>query len=352
MQNKGLIKLFAFLFGAVSIYQLAFTFKANQIEDQAKTYAISKYDNTVADYQTKRSQEEINYLDSLKTTKVKVDDKDVPIDVYDIGVAQFSYKDVEDNAMKLGLDLKGGINAIIEISVKDILYGLANKSRDATFNKALDDAIELQKNSQDPYLESFFVAFDAIKGDKKLASPDIFAHRDMVGIIERDMDDDEVNYAFKAAKALGAKGITLERSDAAMQRLAPFASEHKLNIGYHNHAKVNFESWDKGLELSDYNAVNLDIGHYVAGTNESPIPLIKKYHNRITNLHLKDRKKDNGPNMPWGEGDTPIGEVMRLLRDEKYDFLAAIELEYKIPEGSDAVKEVKNCIDFVKDALA
>ncbi|MDW3649220.1 MAG: sugar phosphate isomerase/epimerase [Bacteroidia bacterium] len=166
------------------------------------------------------------------------------------------------------------------------------------------------------------------------------------------MDDDEVNYAFKAAKALGAKGITLERSDAAMQRLAPFASEHKLNIGYHNHAKVDFESWDKGLELSDFNAVNLDIGHYVAGTNESPIPLIKKYHNRITNLHLKDRKKDNGPNMPWGEGDTPIGEVMRLLRDEKYDFLAAIELEYKIPKGSDAVKEVKNCIDFVKDALA
>ncbi|MEL6256490.1 MAG: TIM barrel protein [Bacteroidota bacterium] len=166
------------------------------------------------------------------------------------------------------------------------------------------------------------------------------------------MDDDEVNYAFKVAKALNARGITLERSDAAMQRLAPFASEHKLKIGYHNHAKVNFNSWDKGLELSDYNALNLDIGHYVAGTNESPIPLIKKYHNRITNLHLKDRKKDNGANLPWGEGDTPIGEVMRLMRDEKYDFQAGIELEYKIPEGSNAVKEVKNCIDFVKDALA
>ena len=89
----------------------------------------------------------------------------------------------------------------------------------------------------------------------------------------------------------------------------------------------------------------------MAGTNESPIPLIKKHNKRISNLHLKDRKKDNGPNMPWGEGDTPIGEVLRLLRDEKYDFLAAIELEYPIPKGSDAVKEVKNCIDFCKDAL-
>ena len=165
------------------------------------------------------------------------------------------------------------------------------------------------------------------------------------------MDDEEVHYAFKAAKALGAKGITLERSDAAMKRLAPFASQHKLNIGYHNHAKVKADSWDMGLKQSDYNTLNLDIGHYVAGTNESPIPLIKKHNKRISNLHLKDRKKDNGPNMPWGEGDTPIGEVLRLLRDEKYDFLAAIELEYPIPKGSDAVKEVKNCIDFCKDAL-
>lgn len=166
------------------------------------------------------------------------------------------------------------------------------------------------------------------------------------------MTDEEIHYAFKAAKALGAKGITLERSDQAMKRLAPFADQHKNMIGYHNHAKVHAESWDKGLELSEYNGVNLDIGHYIAGTNESPIPVIKKHHAKITNLHLKDRKKDNGPNMPWGEGDTPIGEVLRLLRDEKYGFLAAIELEYPIPKGSDAVKEVKNCIDFCKDALS
>ncbi|MDH7914439.1 protein translocase subunit SecDF [Winogradskyella sp. SYSU M77433] len=192
MQNKGIIKLFAILFGLVSIYQLSFTFKANQIDEQAEQAAISKYPDTVEDYQTKRNVAEINYLDSLKTTKVKVGDKFEPIEVYNLGVAQFTYPEVQNNAMNLGLDLKGGINVILQISVRDILKGLAGNSKDPVFNKALDDADELQKDSQDSYLQSFFAAFDAIKGDTKLASPDIFANRDMMGTIDRNMSDDEV----------------------------------------------------------------------------------------------------------------------------------------------------------------
>ncbi len=192
MQNKGIIKLFALLFGLVSIYQLSFTFKANQIEDEAKKAAIAKYDEAVKDYQELRTQAEINYLDSLKTSKVEVDDKLEPIEVYDLGISQYTYNEVEENAMKLGLDLKGGINAIIQISVKDILIGLSNKSKDPVFNKALADAEELQKDAQESYLESFFRAFDAIKGDTKLASPDIFANRDLSDDITFDMSDDEV----------------------------------------------------------------------------------------------------------------------------------------------------------------
>ncbi|WP_411895899.1 protein translocase subunit SecDF [Winogradskyella sp. A2] len=192
MQNKGIIKLFALLFGLVSIYQLSFTFKANQIEDEAKTYAVSKYAETDEDYQDKRNQAEIDYLDSLKTSKIKVGEDFESIEVYNMGVAQYTYNEVEENAMKLGLDLKGGINAIIQISVKDILKGLANNSRDPIFNKALDDAEELQKDAQESYLESFFRAFDAIKGDTKLASPDIFANRDLSDVIKFDMSDDEV----------------------------------------------------------------------------------------------------------------------------------------------------------------
>ncbi|WP_179335912.1 protein translocase subunit SecDF [Winogradskyella costae] len=192
MQNKGIIKLFALLFGLVSLYQLSFTFKANQIEANAEQAAIAKYADTEEDYQTKRNIEEARYLDSLKTSKIKVGENFESIEVYNLGVAQYTYNEVENNAMNLGLDLKGGINVILQISVKDILKGLANKSKNPVFNKALDDADELQKDSQDSYLQSFFTAFDAIKGDTKLASPDIFANRTLSDEIKFDMSDNEV----------------------------------------------------------------------------------------------------------------------------------------------------------------
>ncbi|MEZ4774211.1 MAG: sugar phosphate isomerase/epimerase [Bacteroidia bacterium] len=165
------------------------------------------------------------------------------------------------------------------------------------------------------------------------------------------MEDAEIDYCFQVAKTVGAKGITLERSDEAASKLGPFADKYKRMVGYHNHAKVNFNSWDKLLGDAKFNAMNLDVGHYVAGTNQSPIDLIKKYPDRILNLHLKDRKFDEGPNMPWGQGDTPLKEILQLLKQEKYRFLAAIELEYPIPEGSDAVVEVGKCIDFCREAL-
>ncbi len=181
MQNKGLVKLFALLFGLVSIYQLSFTFKANQIEDEAKQYAINKIAETETDYDSKRSIERLNYLDSLKTQEV-----------FNIGVAAYNYDEVKEKAMNLGLDLKGGINVILQISVKDILVGLANESKDPTFRKALSDAEELQKDSQNTYLEDFFVAFETIDAEAKLASPDIFANRTLSDEITFNMSNDEV----------------------------------------------------------------------------------------------------------------------------------------------------------------
>ena len=181
MQNKGLVKLFALLFGLVSIYQLSFTFKANQIEDEAKQYAINKIAETETDYDSKRSIERLNYLDSLKTQEV-----------FNIGVAAYNYDEVKEKAMNLGLDLKGGINVILQISVKDILVGLANESKDPNFRKALSDAEELQKDSQNTYLEDFFVAFETIDAEAKLASPDIFANRTLSDEITFNMTNDEV----------------------------------------------------------------------------------------------------------------------------------------------------------------
>ena len=163
MQNKGLVKLFAILFGLVSIYQLSFTIKANQIESNAEEIAINKIADTEEDYRALRSVEQANYLESIATDTV-----------YNIGIAKYSYNDVKQKAMPLGLDLKGGVSVTLQISVKDILKGLANHTNDPVFNTALDNAVELQKDAQESYLESFYRAFDAIKGDTKLASPDIF----------------------------------------------------------------------------------------------------------------------------------------------------------------------------------
>ncbi len=181
MQNKGLVKLFALLFGLVSIYQLSFTFKANQIESNAEETAITKIADTEADYRAKRSIEEANYLESIATDTV-----------FNIGIAKFTYNEVKQKAMNLGLDLKGGINVILQVSVKDILKGLANNTNDPVFNQALENATELQKNSQETYLDDFFKAFDAIKGDTKLASPDIFYTKALDGEIDGSMGDDEV----------------------------------------------------------------------------------------------------------------------------------------------------------------
>ncbi len=181
MQNKGLVKIFAILFGLVSIYQLSFTFKANQIERNANEMAINKISDTVPDYRALRSAEESDYLASIANDTV-----------FNIGIAKFTYNEVKEKAMNLGLDLKGGINVILQVSVKDILKGLANESKNPVFNKALDDASEMQKNSQNTYLEDFFIAFDKIKGDTKLASPDIFYTKALDGEIDGSMTDDEV----------------------------------------------------------------------------------------------------------------------------------------------------------------
>ena len=187
MQNKGLVIMFALLFGLVSIYQLSFTFKGNQIEAAAEQFAIEKVSNSESDYDSKRSLQRLSYLDSLKNK-----------DVFDIGIASYTYDEVKDKAINLGLDLKGGINVILQISVKDILVGLASGSKDPTFRKALNDAEELQKDSQNTYLEDFFIAFEAIESNTKLASPDIFANRSLSDEITFDMSNDEVKPVLSA----------------------------------------------------------------------------------------------------------------------------------------------------------
>jgi sugar phosphate isomerase/epimerase len=170
---------------------------------------------------------------------------------------------------------------------------------------------------------------------------------------EANMTDTEIDYYFNVAKALGVRGITRELSEDAAKRLGPIADKHKIMIGFHNHTQMTPTTYDGPfLSHGKYLGINFDIGHYVAGTNQSPIPIIEKFHDRILSLHIKDRKVNNGPNMPFGQGDTPVALVLQLLKREKWTFPADIELEYKVPEGSNAVTETTRCVQFCREALA
>ena len=167
--------------------------------------------------------------------------------------------------------------------------------------------------------------------------------------------DAEIDYGCRAAKALGASHVTLEfpGNDAHTKRLSDIAAKHKIYVAYHGHEQQTPTMWDAALKQSKYNAMNLDVGHYVAAGNPSPIELIKEKHKRIASMHLKDRQNPaNGKaNLPWGEGDTPITEILQLMSSKKYKFPATAELEYKIPDGSDAVKEVARCVEYCRKAL-
>ena len=177
MQNNGLIKFFAFCFGLVSLYQISFTFLSSSVEDNAKQYSINSVSENELNFSEKRQELYTNYLDSIsESTKEN----------------HFGYKNSKLKELNKGLDLKGGIDVTLQISVKDILKGLSENSSDPVFNKALDNTDELQKQSDDTYLESFFTSFDLIKGDTNLASPDIFANRSLSEEINFEMTDAEV----------------------------------------------------------------------------------------------------------------------------------------------------------------
>jgi sugar phosphate isomerase/epimerase len=170
--------------------------------------------------------------------------------------------------------------------------------------------------------------------------------------------DDEIEYAFQMAKALGVKAISSSSTVSFAKRVAPFADKHKIMWGGHGHSNINDpeefatpQSFATIMSFSKYIGVNLDIGHFTAA-NFDAIAYIKEHHARITNLHLKDRKKNQGPNVPWGQGDTPIKEVLQLMAKEKYPFPANIEFEYPVPEGSDLMAEMSKCVNYCKTTLA
>jgi sugar phosphate isomerase/epimerase len=167
--------------------------------------------------------------------------------------------------------------------------------------------------------------------------------------------DPEMDYAFNLAKAVGARAISCELEHDGTKRVGDFATKHRLPVAYHGHTKTPAAMFEEAFAQSKYNWANIDIGHWVAGGLGNPVDVIRQHHDRITHVHIKDRKKMQGtvegPNTPFGEGDTPIKDVLRLIRDNKWPIQATIEFEYKVPEGSDRMKEIAKTLQYCKDAL-
>jgi sugar phosphate isomerase/epimerase len=169
--------------------------------------------------------------------------------------------------------------------------------------------------------------------------------------------DEEIDYAFESARILGAKGVSNEIGHEACKRLGPFAEKHGMYAIFHNHGQpgdstFNFEDF---LAYSPNNMLNFDVGHYFGATGKHPNELIEKLHDRIFSIHLKDKtgKEADPPdtNAPWGEGDTPLTDILKLIQKNRWDIHCDIELEYGVPEDSDAVLETAKCVEYCRGIL-
>jgi sugar phosphate isomerase/epimerase len=217
---------------------------------------------------------------------------------------------------------------------------------------------ELQRQSQAALKEwRTTVSMDRFKAFRKMyndAGVSIYA----VKILNPNMSDEEYEYVFNVAEALGCSHTTLElpTDEAQLKRIGDFAVKRKIYAAYHTHLQGNMTAFDRAFELSPGNMANVDLGHYVAAGNigGTPVEFLRKHHARISSVHLKDRRsKDNGgANVAWGTGDTPIKDILQAMKANAWKFPGSVELEYPIPEGSNAVVETKKCVDYCRAALA
>ena len=172
------------------------------------------------------------------------------------------------------------------------------------------------------------------------------------------MSDEEFEYVFNVAEALGCTHTTLElpTDAAALKRIGDFAMKKKIYAAYHTHAQGGMNAFDQAFAASKGNMANVDFGHWVAAGNVggTPMQFLEKYHDRIASYHLKDRTTPEhcALNLPWGTGETPIKEILQMVARNKWKMPGSIELEYNVPEGSDAVTEVKKCVEYCRQALA
>jgi sugar phosphate isomerase/epimerase len=278
-----------------------------------------------------------------------------------LGCTTYSYRNmphkVDDVIQYL---LLAGINSIELRSVAEEDLGLPqmpprargqmNDQERADFAKATDEAREKQRQWR---LSLPMARYADMR--KKFNKAGIDVH--IAKFAPSSWSDAEIDYAYDAAKVLGSIGITDEYSEAAALRLGKFAEKHHSLAMYHLHgqaAEPGF-SFDNVIKDSPANMINLDAGHYYGATGKHPNDVIIKYHDRMRSIHIKDKTSPvstpAGTNMPFGKGETPIADILLLLKKEKWPIEVDVELEYEIPADSDPAKEVVKCIDYMRNIL-
>jgi sugar phosphate isomerase/epimerase len=176
--------------------------------------------------------------------------------------------------------------------------------------------------------------------------------------LNANMSDEEFEYIFNVAEALGCTHTTLEllTDPVQLKRVGDFAMKKKVYAAYHTHLQGSMTAFDQAFAASKGNMANVDFGHFVAAGNVggTPMQFLQKFHDRTASFHLKDRTTPEhcALNLPWGTGETPIKEILQMVSRNKWKMPASIELEYDVPEGSDAVKEVRKCVEYCQAALA
>ncbi len=295
-----------------------------------------------------------------------------------LGVITYSFRSMPDQSAEATLQyvLDCGINAVELMGDpaesfagkpenpvdRRAFYGLMRAKRDGALTDNQEkEMAEMQERmtayNQEVALWRAKVNMDKFAELRKMyndAGVEIYAFKPAA--FGKDNTDIEIDWGLRAAKNLGASHVTLEHpsDDAWTKKLGAMGAQHKVYIGYHGHEQQTPTFWDTALQQSPYNGLNLDIGHYVAAGNKEPLEIIKQKHDRILSMHVKDRQSpEHGKgNVLWGTGDTPLTQVLQLMRDNQYKFPATIELEYDVPADSDPITEVRKCMEYCAGAIA
>lgn len=275
-----------------------------------------------------------------------------------IGVITYSYRSMPVGMYKTLEYVKASGLSEIELKSNDLELDAGAPMNKLSWKMSKEEKAKVAEWRKTADMKKF----EAVR--EKYEAAGVKAHIVKFGGIGGSMSqtDDEIEYCFKVAKAMGAGAITREvpnpKKFAAWKpmakRLAKFAEKYDIAIAFHNHLQINSTTYDGPLlDWSPKFMINLDIGHYVAANNDDPLAVVKKYHDRIYSMHLKDRTSTaNGrKNLAFGKGDTPLKGLFDLMKREGYRFPCDIELEYRIPSGSNAVREVDVCRRYCKNAI-